>query len=99
LFVTLGLGSVIASVLQAAPWFAAVGRYKPLVFGGSANQLALDYWLVVVRPRACAPGELCHMDTPFMRFNRRLYWISVAVFGIAIAITYGGLLVITWLEP
>lgn len=96
---TLGLGSVIASVLQAAPWFAAVGRYKPLVFGGSAILLALDYWLVVVRPRACAPGELCHMDTPFMRFNRRLYWISVAVFGIAIAITYGGLLVITWLEP
>jgi len=97
--VTLGLGSVIASVLQAAPWFAAVGRYKPLVFGGSAILLALDYWLVVVRPRACAPGELCHMDTPFMRFNRRLYWISVAVFGIAIAITCGGLLVITWLEP
>jgi hypothetical protein len=42
-----------------------------------------NYWLVVVRPRQCAPGELCHMDTPFMRFNRRLYWTSVVLFIVA----------------
>lgn len=97
LFVTLGLGSVIASVIDAAPWFAQVSRYKPLLFGGSAGLLALNYWLVVVRPRRCAPGELCHMDTPFMRFNRRLYWMSLAVYVVAVAITYGGLLVIRWM--
>ncbi len=96
---TLGLGSVIASILEVAPWFAAVGRHKPLLFGGSALLLALNYWLVVVRPRTCVPGELCHMDTPFMRFNRRLYWLSVVIFGIAVAITYGGLVVMRWLEP
>ena len=95
---TLGLGSVIASVLQVAPWFGSIGRYKPLLFGGSAILLALNYWLILVRPRACTPGELCHIDTPFMRLNRRLYWISVAMFGVAAAITYGGLMVIRWLE-
>lgn len=94
---TLGLGSVIASIVEVAPWFATVGRYKPLLFGGSAALLALNHWLVVVRPRACEPGQLCHGDTPFMRFNRRLYWISVATFGIAVAITYGGLLVMKWI--
>ena len=97
LFVTLGLGSVIASVVEVAPWFARVGRYKPLLFGGSAALLGLNYWLVVVRPRRCQPGELCHMDTPFMRFNRRLYWTSLAVYGAAVAITYGGLLVLRWI--
>ena len=97
LFVTLGLGSVIASVIDAAPWFALVGRYKSLLFGGSAALLALNYWLVVVRPRRCAPGELCHMDMPFMRFNRRLYWVSLAAYVVAVAITYGGLLVIRWM--
>jgi hypothetical protein len=96
--VTLGLGSVIASVVDVAPWFAQVGRYKPLLFGGSAALLALNYWLVVVRPRACAPGELCHVDTPFMRFNRRLYWTSVAIYLLAVAITYGGLVVMRWIE-
>jgi hypothetical protein len=60
--------------------------------------LALNYWLVVVRPRRCKPGELCHMDTPFMRLNRRLYWISVSVFLAAVMITYGGLLVTRWIE-
>ena len=97
LFVTLGLGSVIASVLEVAPWFAQIGRHKPLLFGGSAALLALNYWLVVVRPRRCEPGQLCHMDTPFMRFNRRLYWVSLAVYVAAVAITYGGLLVIRWM--
>ena len=95
---TLGLGSVIASVLEVAPWFGAVGRHKLLFFSGAAVLLVLNYWLVVVRPRMCEPGELCHMDTPFMRFNRRLYWITVAMYGVAVAITYGGLLVIRWIE-
>jgi hypothetical protein len=97
LFVTLGLGSVIASALDIAPWFAQVGRYKLLLFSGSAVLLALNYWLVVVRPRRCAPGELCHMDSPFMRFNRRLYWASLVVYLVAVAITYGGLLVLRWM--
>lgn len=98
LFVTLGLGSVIASVVEVAPWFATVGRHKALLFGASALLLALNHWLVVVRPRACEPGQLCHVDTPFMRFNRRLYWISLAIYGIAVAITFGGLMVVRWLD-
>jgi hypothetical protein len=96
-FVTLGLGSVIASLLEVAPWFAQVGRHKPLLFGGSAMLLAVNYWLVVVRPRRCTPGELCHMDTPFMRLNRRLYWASLVVYVAAVTITYGGLLVLRWI--
>jgi hypothetical protein len=95
--VTLGLGSVIASVLEVAPWFAEVGRHKPLLFGGSAVLLLLNYWLVVVRPRRCEPGDLCHVDTGFMRFNRRLYWTSVAIYVAALAVTYGGLLVLRWM--
>jgi len=79
----------MASVIDAAPWFVELQRYKPVMFGASAAMLALNYWLVVVRPRRCAPGELCHMDTPFMRFNRRLYWVSVVMFAIALAVTYG----------
>ena len=94
---TLGLGSVIASALEAAPWFAQVGRHKPLLFGGSALLLAVNYWLVVVRPRRCQPGEVCHMDTPFMRFNRRLYWLSLSIYIGAVAITYGGLVVLRWM--
>ena len=95
---TLGLGSVISSIVEIAPWFPQIGRHKALLFAVSGVLLALNYWLVVVRPRACEPGTLCHMDTPVMRFNRRLYWISVAIYLFEVAISYGGLVVVQWIE-
>ena len=79
----------MASVIEAAPWFIELQQYKAAMLVASGGVLALNYWLVVVRPRRCAPGELCHMDTPFMRLNRRVYWISLALFFVAIALTYG----------
>jgi hypothetical protein len=87
----------MAAVIEAAPWFAELQRHKPVLFGASATLLAVNYWLVVVGSRRCAPGELCHMDTPFMRFNRRLYWLSVALFAVALTVTYGSLLVLRWM--
>ena len=86
----------MASVIDAVPWFIEVQRFKAEMFAASGGVLALNYWLVVVRPRRCAPGEICHMDAPFMRFNRRLYWVSVALFGVALVLTYGSPLVLQW---
>ena len=59
--------------------------------------MALNYWLVVVRPRRCAPGDVCHVDSPLMRFNRRVLWVSAAVYVIALVATYGSLLVLDWM--
>jgi hypothetical protein len=64
------------------------------VFALSGGLLALNYWLVVVRPRRCAPGEVCHVDSPLMRFNRRIFWFSVAIYLIALAVTFGSLLIV-----
>ena len=89
MFVTLGLGSVVASAVATAPWLMVLSRHKPLVFFLSGVMLALNYWLVVVRPRQCAPGELCHVDSPAMRWNRRVFWFSVAVYIAAVVVTFG----------
>ena len=59
------------------------------MFGTSGLLLLLNYWLVVVRPRRCAPGDVCHVDSPLMRLNRRLWWISVVVYVVAVVLTYG----------
>ena len=91
---TLGLGSVIASAVSAAPWLAVVSRHKGVVFGIAGLLMVLNYWLVVVRPRRCAPGEICHVDSPLMRWNRRIYWISAVVFVVALVLTYGSLFVL-----
>jgi hypothetical protein len=88
----------MASFIEAAPWIVVLEQHRPVLFSVSRVLLALNYWMVVVRPRRCAPGELCHIDSPFMRFNRRLYWISLALFVVALAVTYGSLLVLRWIE-
>jgi hypothetical protein len=64
------------------------------MFSASGALLALNYWLVVVRPRHCAPGELCHIDSPLMRWNRRVWWVSAFVYVIALALTYGSLFIL-----
>jgi len=92
-FVSLGLGSVIATALDAAPWLMVVGRHKNEVFAGVGVMLAINYWLAVVRPRqsACAPGEMCHIDSPAMRVNRVMFWTSVAIWAGAVSVTYAAL--------
>ena len=87
----------MASLIEAAPWIVVLERHRPVLFSVSGVLLALNYWMVVVRPRQCAPGELCHIDSPFMRFNRRLYWISLTLFTVALVVTYGSLLVLQWM--
>ena len=71
-----------------------MSRQKNLVFALSGGLMALNYWLVVVRPRRCAPGDVCHMDHPLMRFNRRVFWLAAIVYVIALVLTYGSLLVL-----
>jgi hypothetical protein len=89
-FVSLGLGSVIASALEAAPWVIAVGRHKNAVFAAVGVMLAVNYWLAIVRPRQlqCAPGERCHVDSPAMRVNRVMFWTSVVIWAGAVIFTY-----------
>ena len=55
--------------------------------------LVLNYWVAVVRPRQmnCAPGEVCHVDSPAMRANRVLFWVSVVIYAGAVTITYAAL--------
>ena len=80
--------------MSAAPWLAAVSRHKNLVFAFSGALMALNYWLVLVRPRRCVPGDICHMDSPLMRLNRRIFWFSAVVFVVALLLTYGSLFVL-----
>ena len=87
---SLGLGSVIASALDAAPWLMAVGRHKAAMFAAAGAMLGINYWLAIVRPRHmdCAPGEICHIDSPAMRVNRILFWTSLVIWAGAVTFTY-----------
>ena len=94
MFVSLGLGSVIAATFDAAPWLIAVGRHKNGVFVGVGALLALNYWVAIVRPRQrnCPPGAPCAVDSPTTRVNQVMFWVSLAVYTGAALFTYGALL-------
>ena len=90
MFVSLGLGSVIATAFDAAPWLIVIGRHKTAVFIGVGILLAINYWMAIVRPRRmhCALGEVCHVDSRPMRINRAIFWTSVAIYAGAAAIAF-----------
>jgi hypothetical protein len=83
----------MVSAFEVAPWLIEVGRHKTAVFVSVGAILLFNYWLAIARPRRlnCAPGELCHVDSPAMRLNRALFWTSVAVYAGAVAFTYAAL--------
>jgi cell division FtsZ-interacting protein ZapD len=70
-----------------------IGRHKTAVFLMVGALLAVNYWLAVVRPQRvnCAPGEVCHIDSPAMRLNRMLFWLSVLIYAGAVTFTYAAL--------
>ena len=88
---SLGLGSVVASAIDIAPWLPVAGRYKSVIFPAVGVLLAFNYWLVIVRPRNmdCAPGDVCHVDSRTSRANRTLFWISTSIYIVAVVVTYG----------
>jgi hypothetical protein len=69
------------------------GRHKTAMFVIVGVMLAANYWLAIVRPRRmdCAPGEVCHVDSPSMRLNRIVFWTSVAIWAGAVTFTYAAL--------
>jgi hypothetical protein len=93
-FVSLGLGSVVATSVEAAPWLIPFGRHKTAVFAAVGMVLAINYWVAIVRPRRmdCAPGEICHVDSPAMRWNRIVFWTSVVIWAGAVTLAYAALL-------
>lgn len=98
MFVSLGLGSVIASTVATLPWLAAVSRHRGWMYLGAGALLTLDYWFVIVRPMRlpCAPGEVCYADSPAMRFSRYAFWTAVVIYVCAVSLGYGGLLWLRW---
>ena len=75
------------------PWLATVARHKTAMFVAAGAMLAINYWLAIVRPRQmdCAPGEICHIDSPAMRVNRIVFWTSVVIWAAAVTFTYAAL--------
>ena len=92
MLVSLGLGSVMVA-MSASPIFPFVQFVldrKTAVFVGVGLLLGFNYYLMYryIPSKACAPGEVCHVDSRSSRVGRWMLWSSVALFGVSLFATY-----------
>jgi len=87
--VALGAGSVMAALVETAPWLVGLSRHKEWIFLGVGVLLVVDYWVLYHSgAAACRPGGACDPARPLGRWLRRVYWASVALFGVGVAAAY-----------
>lgn len=86
--VGVGLGSVLVSLLGAAPWIIALQHHKAWIFAFAALMLLVNYWALYRSEPACTAGDVCHASHPVGRWMRRIYWVSVVVYGGGLFVAY-----------
>lgn len=87
--VALGLGAVSASLFASLPFLATLALNKTWLFGATGLLLALSGW-ALYRPGRTCPNEpaLAAQCETAHRWNSRLYWVSVAIWGIGFIAAY-----------
>jgi len=90
LFVSLGLGAVVASTVSAFPFLITLSRHKSWMFLGAGALLIGNYFwgYKKIKMRNCEPGTACHPDSALSRRNKVLYLTSWVLYLIAFYIAY-----------
>jgi mercuric ion transport protein len=88
--VSLGLGTVVASMASTAPWLVTLSMYKGWMFSISGGMIALSAWAVYRPGRACpADPELAAACERADVWNRRFIWFSGVMWCIGFFATFG----------
>lgn len=99
ILVTLGLGATVAALTSAFPFLITLSQHKLWVFAFSGAMLGVSGWLLYRSGRSCPSdpdlGALCNTT---QIWNRRIYWTSVAIWGIGFFAAYIALPLRIWLE-
>lgn len=99
LLVTLGMGAAVASLVSAAPFLVWLSQHKVWVFGFSFLMLAVSGRLLARSGRRCpADPALAEACARMQRWSRRVWWGSVAIWGIGFFAAYLLLPLRLWLE-
>ena len=97
--VTLGFGATVAALSSNVPFLLTLTLHKAQVFAGSAALLAVSGWLMFRAGRACPAepklGALCDQTQVW---NHRIFWLSVAIWGVGFFTAYLALPLRLWLD-
>jgi mercuric ion transport protein len=87
LFVLLGLGATVASIVSSAPWLITLSRHKNWTFTIAGLLIATNFFYVfLIAPKLRATtAETCPVDQPSScgsasRVSRWILWFSAGVY-------------------
>jgi len=94
LFVLLGLGATVASVVSSAPWLITLSRHKNWTFSVAGLLLASNFiYLFRIVPRIPLPADACPPDQPnacatASRSSRWILWVAAAIYLVGLFSAY-----------
>lgn len=86
LFVLVGLGATVASVVSTAPWLISLSRHKNWTFAIAGALIAANFVYVFrIAPRLQQAGQSCPVDQPSAcgvagRMSRVILWTSAGIY-------------------
>ncbi len=99
ILVTLGLGTTVVAMTSAFPFLITLTQHKIWIFAFSGLMLAVSGWLMFRPGRQCpADEELGRACNNAHKWNRRIYWTSVAIWGVGFFAAYLLLPIRIWLD-
>ena len=97
--VALGMGATMASLVSNVPFLVTLSQYKIWVFAISGALLVLSGWLLYRAGRACPTDPtLAALCDKTQKWNRRIYWSSVGLWGIGFFAAFLALPLQIWLD-
>lgn len=89
LLVTLGLGAVSATLFDTLPFLVTLAKHKLWMFIGSAGMLILGGWALYRPGRSCPTDPvLAQKCEGAHRWNKRIWWVSIVIWGIGFFAAY-----------
>lgn len=99
MLVTLGMGATVVSMTSAFPILIVLSQHKLWVFAFSGAMLVISSWLLFRPGRFCptdnALGQICNTAH---KWNKRIYWSSVVIWGIGFFAAFLALPLRIWLD-
>ena len=99
IFVMLGMGAVLASLISSFPLLVTLSQHKLWIFFIAALLLIITAWLLWRSGRSCPTDpKLAALCDNLQKWNKRIFWVALTIWSIGFVVTYIILPVWMWIS-
>ncbi len=97
--VALGMGATLASLVSNVPFLVTLSQHKITVFTISGSFLGASGWLLYRTGRTCPTDpKLAELCLRTEKWNRRIYWLSISLWGVGFFAAFVALPLQIWFD-